>query len=183
MRKGNFISTYKNIEFYPLDPKEEEIHIEDIAHALAFTCRGNGHVKSFYSVGQHSICCSLEARHRGFSSRVQLGALLHDASEAYISDITRPVKRELGNYLEIEANLQKVIYEAYGLGDLTQEEIVQIKLIDDAMLKYEMAGLMDFYDIDAEKVVVEYDLSFEPMEKVENKFLKLFEELTIKHNI
>lgn len=180
MRKGNFISTYKNIEFYPLDPKIEEVSIEDIAHALAYTCRGNGHVKNFYSVGQHSICCAVEAKNRGYSTRVQLGALLHDGSEAYISDITRPVKRELGNYLEIEANLQKVIYEAYGLGDLTEKEVIEIKLIDDAMLKYEMAGLMDFYDIEAEKVVEEYDLSFEDMKKVEERFLRLFQELINK---
>lgn len=177
MRKGNFISTYKNIEFYPLDPIQEEIDIIDIAHALSLTCRGNGHVKNFYSVGQHSICCALEAKHRNFSKRVQLGCLLHDGSEAYISDITRPVKRELGNYLEIEENLQRVIYETYNLGDLSEEEVKQIKLVDDAMLKYEMAGLMDFYDIEAEKVLEEYDLSFVPMDKVEDKFLSLYKDL------
>lgn len=62
MRVGNNIYTYSEVDFYPLDPKKEEVKIEDIAHALSLICRGNGHLKHFYSVGQHCINCTLEAK-------------------------------------------------------------------------------------------------------------------------
>ena len=96
------IKTYTGIMFDPLNPNADLINIADIAHALSMLCRANGHFKSFYSVGQHSINCMNEARTRNYSQRVQLACLLHDASEAYLSDITRPVKAELPRYREIE---------------------------------------------------------------------------------
>lgn len=98
----SYILTYKRKEFYPLEPKVEDIDIEDIAHALSLLCRANGHFKHFYSVGLHSLNCAKEAQARGYSERVMLGCLLHDGSEAYLADITRPVKRHLQKYLEIE---------------------------------------------------------------------------------
>lgn len=93
MRNGLHINTFTGIHFYPLDPKITEIKTEDIAHALSLICRANGHCSHFYSVAQHSLNCAEEAKIRDYSTRVQLGCLLHDASEAYISDITRPVKK------------------------------------------------------------------------------------------
>ena len=80
--------------------KTADVSLKDIVHALSLLCWGGGHIKYFYSVAQHSINCMKEAR--GWSKRVQLACLLHDASEAYISDIIRPVKIYLFNYLEIE---------------------------------------------------------------------------------
>ena len=64
--------------------------------------RANGHCSHFYSFAQHSIHYYKEAKSRGYSERVQLGCLLHDASESYISDLTRPVKRNLPEYFAIE---------------------------------------------------------------------------------
>ena len=81
------IMTYTKKMFDPLCPDAELIDIEDIAHALSMLCRANGHFKSFYSVAQHSINCMKEARASGYSGRIQLGCLLHDASEAYLSDV------------------------------------------------------------------------------------------------
>jgi uncharacterized protein len=92
MTRENAILTYTNTLFYPLAPRPDEVKVEDIAHALSQMCRANGHFKTFYSVAQHSINCAQEARARGLSNRIQLACLLHDASEAYISDITRPVE-------------------------------------------------------------------------------------------
>ena len=73
------ILTHSKIMFDPLHPEAELIEITDIAHALSMLCRANGHFQSFYSVGQHCINCMLEAKARGYSERVQLGCLLHDA--------------------------------------------------------------------------------------------------------
>ena len=89
------ITTFSKVQMNPLCPKQEEIRIEDIAHAQSLMTRANGHFPEFYSVGQHSIACAREAIARNYSSRVVLACLLHDGSEAYLSDITRPVKGEL----------------------------------------------------------------------------------------
>ena len=99
------IKTYTGIMIDPLHPDADQIVITDIAHALSMLCRANGHFKSFYSVGQHSINCIQEAKARGYSRKVQLACLLHDASEAYLSDVTRPVKAELPRYRETLSQL------------------------------------------------------------------------------
>jgi len=91
------ITTYTGEDFKPLSPDAKQIHIEDIAHALSLMCRANGHFVRFYSIAQHSINCAIEAKARGLSVKVQTACLLHDGSEAYLLDITRPVKEHLPN--------------------------------------------------------------------------------------
>lgn len=137
------IKTYTGVMFDPLNPNLELIDILDIAHALSMLCRANGHFRSFYSVGQHCINCMKEAAARGYSERVQLACLLHDASEAYLSDVTRPVKQELPRYLEIEKPLQDAIWLKYLGNPLSREEYAQVFEIDDVMLYHEFLSLMD----------------------------------------
>lgn len=177
MRNGKSINTYSGIEFWPLDPREEEIEIVDIAHALSLLCRGNGHLKHFYSVAQHSIRCAKEAEVRSYSKRVQLACLLHDGSEAYISDITRPVKALLDDYLEVEEELQRTIYIKYGLEDMTDEENRLVKLIDDTILVKEMKELMGIDREWSESLNGDYSYDFEPFDKVEKEFVELFKVL------
>lgn len=141
MKRENAILTYTNTLFYPLAPQADEVKLEDIAHALSQMCRANGHFKSFYSVAQHSINCAREAQARGWADKVQLACLLHDASEAYISDITRPVKYYLDDYKKIEQHLQNVIYEKFGIKELSHEECGQIGDIDNALLHHEFEQL------------------------------------------
>ena len=136
------ILTYTKKMFDPLHPDVELIDIEDIAHALSMLCRANGHFRSFYSVAQHSINCMKEAKARGCSERIQLACLLHDASEAYLSDVTRPVKAELPRYKEIEAPLQEIIWNKWLCEPLTEEERKLVFDIDDAILVHEFLNLM-----------------------------------------
>ena len=78
--------TASGLGFDPEDPKPEAIVIEDIAHALSNICRFGGHTGSFYSVAQHSVLVSLHT-----NAKFARAGLMHDASEAYIGDIIRPV--------------------------------------------------------------------------------------------
>lgn len=135
------ILTYTNVTMYPLAPKESDFRIEDIAHALSLMTRANGHFKRFFSVAQHCIHCSLEGENRGYDDRLCLALLLHDATEAYISDLTRPVKCSLMDYNEIEDQLQIVLFRAFGLGALSAEDQKLISVIDDDMLYYEFEEL------------------------------------------
>ena len=165
--------------FDPLHPDVDLIDIEDIAHALSMLCRANGHFLNFYSVGQHSINCAREAEARGYSRKVQLACLLHDASEAYLSDVTRPVKAELPKYKEIEEPLQEMLWNMWLGIPLTGEEQTQVFEIDDAILLHEFLHLMDAKIAEEiPEIFSKPEFSFTGFEQCAQEFLRLFDELT-----
>lgn len=169
------IMTYTKKMFDPLRPKTELIDIIDIAHSLSMLCRANGHFRSFYSVGQHCINCAREAKARGYSARLQLACLLHDASEAYLSDVTRPVKAELPRYKEIEEPLQELLWNTWLDAPLTKQEQAQVFEIDDAILLHEFLHLMDAKIADEiPEIYSEPEFSFTGFEQCAQEFLELF---------
>jgi len=101
-RCGSFMQTATGRKYWPLDPRPDEVFIEDIAHSLSLQCRYAGHVLRFYSVAEHSVLIArhLAAKH---APDVALAGLLHDAPEAYCVDVPRPLKPYLANYKDIEA--------------------------------------------------------------------------------
>ena len=95
-------------------PQAESIRIEDIAHATSFLCRGSGQANYFFPVARHCVYCAREAMAQGFSREVVLACLLHDASEAYMTDVPKPIKDNLiPQYREYEDKLLDVIYEKF----------------------------------------------------------------------
>lgn len=173
------IMTCSHKMFDPLAPEPELIDIADIAHSLSMLCRANGHFRSFYSVGMHCINCAREAMARGYSRKVQLACLTHDASEAYLSDVTRPVKQELPRYREIEEPLQDAIWQKFLGEPLTEEENRLVFLIDDHILENEFPALMgaQLYDtVPALSSVPQFE--FQSFQATEQEFLELFRELT-----
>ena len=173
MKKGEYITTFTGTKFYIIDPHIDDINELDIAHALSLTCRANGHFKHFYSVAQHSMNCFEEAKARGYSKRVQLACLLHDGSEAYISDITRPLKVHLPQYLEIEKTIQSKVYEKFGISNLTNEELKQIADVDDVALYYEFEALHNMIIwSDKPAKYADFNFEFRNMQEVENEFLE-----------
>lgn len=130
----SWMQTYTGKQFDLVDIQIDLIDIQDIAHSLSLICRYNGHCLKFYSVAQHSVLCSRMVRGRNN----KLWCLLHDAAEAYIGDITRPVKQ---------------IYPVKNLEDKILEKIAEkfalpfpmpslIKHIDNTMLATEAPQLM-----------------------------------------
>jgi hypothetical protein len=119
-----------------------------------------------------------EAHARGYSARVQLGCLLHDASEAYLSDITRPVKPLLKEYLSIEASLQNKIFDKWIFPCLSEEERKQVFEIDDSILYHEFLCMMQMRISDDEPMLVSHpDFAFTDFKQVENAFITSFEAL------
>ncbi len=174
------IKTISGIMIDPTAPTAEQIQIEDIAHALSMLCRANGHFKDFYSVGQHCIHCAQEAAARGYSFRVQLGCLLHDGSEAYLSDVTRPVKQVLPLYLEIEGPLQNAIWNKW-VPELTSEEIRSIFQIDDELLYNEFLALGDMALVDPiPDLMTKPQFGFIGFQRTKEEYLRLFAELIEK---
>lgn len=114
-----FIETRFGTKFPFLNPSVDDIDVKDIAFSLANQCRFNGHVP-FFSVAEHSV--AVAAR---LPPHLQLAGLLHDAAEAYLSDIPSPIKAYLPDYQEMEERVQKVIYAAFNvvLSDADKTEI------------------------------------------------------------
>ncbi len=115
-------------------PSVDEVDIKDIAAALSKQCRFNGHCDDFYSVAQHCVMGVLMARHLGMSLQIQREFLLHDATEAYLGDVIRPVKRELPLYQEMEQTFWGVISKKFGLPEVHSSEVHDL---DNYMLVWE----------------------------------------------
>jgi hypothetical protein len=117
-RLGGWIQTFSGTQFWPTDPRAGEIHLVDIAHALSNQCRFSGHCKRFYSVAEHSVEVSVVAEHMsdGDLTAARWG-LLHDAAEAYLVDLPRPIKySDVGlGYREAEACVALCVAERFGL--------------------------------------------------------------------
>jgi uncharacterized protein len=133
-RVGDWMQTYTGRAFWPLDPRPEEIDPLDIAHALGMLCRYGGHVRRFYSVAEHCVLMS-----RAVAPEFALWALLHDATEAYLVDVPRPIKHYLPDYVAIEHRLMAVICERFGL-DATEPP--EVKDADNRILLDERAKLL-----------------------------------------
>lgn len=170
--RSDWIATYTGGVFWPLAPRREDVKLSDIAHALSHLCRFAGHTREFYSVAQHSVLVSHLCR----PEDARWG-LLHDASEAYLSDIVAPLKRSggLSGYREIETRVQLVIAQAFNL-PLT--EPVSVKAADQALLRIEQRDLMTMPTVVNVDVPSRYGrLVPLPPAEAERQFLARFWEL------
>ncbi len=130
----DWIQTWTGKAFRPLDPDPGSIDIRDIAHALSLLCRFNGHCHGFYSVAEHCVRIS-----HAVPPQHALWGLLHDAAEAYISDLPRPIKRQIPAFGSFEDDLLGRIMEHFGLPGTMPAEV---KRADDVLLATEMRDLM-----------------------------------------
>lgn len=130
----NYMETYSGGVYFPAAPRAQDVRIIDIAHHLSMLCRFTGAVRTFYSVAEHSVHVShiVPPEHA-------LAGLMHDAAEAYLNDVNRPLKQNLGDYKKIEALNWRAIAPCFGLPlDIPQ----CIHDADNAMLLVERARLM-----------------------------------------
>lgn len=174
--------TYTGRKFHLAEPTIEEVDREDIAHALSNVCRFTGHTKFFYSVGTHSILCADQARKDGMTTKIQLYCLLHDASEAYLTDVNRPLKSLIERmYCPLEDEVSSVIFEHFGLPQPTDEEWKTVKHYDDFMLANEIGQLM----MNADEFGIEpiYNGVYLPRfgnVHVKNRFIEILEQLLVE---
>lgn len=138
--RGQPMQVYRRASpFFPLDPHPEDLDLSAIAHALSLQCRFGGHIREFYSVAQHCI----EVSH--LCENYPLEGLMHDASEAYLGDIVKPLKSLFPAYAEGEAKMEQAIASRWGLAWPWPEEVKRADLV---MLSTEKRDLLDPSDQD-----------------------------------
>jgi 5'-deoxynucleotidase YfbR-like HD superfamily hydrolase len=175
-----WIITYTGLKFYHLNPQPEMVRIEDIAHSLSQLCRWTGHTRYFYSVAQHSVLGSYIC-----PTEYALEFLLHDASEAYLGDMNRPLKHFTAAgpaYLQIEEPVERAIFKKFGLpypmSDVVKKYDVQMLYAEKAQLmniteatQYE-ANKWGTDETEANVLIQEWTPKF-----AETEFLRRFNEL------
>ena len=169
--RGDWMQTFTGRKFYPMAPRPEDVDIVDIAHSLAMQCRYNGHVSRFYSVAEHCVLMS-----EVIEPEFALWALLHDATEAYVGDMVRPLKLNMPEYRAVEDRVEFAIAERFGL---PLPMPTRVKEVDTAILLNERRALLsDSYpwSTDGELLNVEIH-GWEPT-SAEARYLARFDLLT-----
>jgi hypothetical protein len=130
----SWIQTFTGRQFFPAAPRAMDIDIRDIAHSLAMQCRFNGHCARFYSVAEHSVRVS-----RAVGLAWAMWGLLHDAAEAYVGDLPRPVKQQLPAFSTMEDRILREIVSRFGLSWPMPDAVREA---DDMLLVTECRDLM-----------------------------------------
>lgn len=175
-RKGDWIQTYSGKQFWPFDPRAEDVSLYDIAHALSMQCRYGGHVAYFYSVAEHCVILS-----HAVPEHLAMQALMHDAAEAYLVDVPRPIKRSLEKYYEIERGIEQVVMPHFNLpwpiDPLVMEYDTRILTDERAQL---MKGGAHAWETDREPLGITVH-NWEPL-RAEMEFMARFAELDMKRS-
>lgn len=139
--KAAWVETFTGRQVFPLNPNVADIDLEDIAHGLSQICRFTGQTSEFWSVAQHSLLVDMliTADYGEADTEMRLAALLHDATEAYLSDIARPLKLCMPQYKEDEARLESVIAKRFNIAYPWPKAI---KMADTVALTIEAYELM-----------------------------------------
>lgn len=185
--KPTHITTYTGKQFDFLNPKPEDICIEDIAHALACINRFRGHTRIPYSVAEHCVRASYVPVGN------PLDNLLHDAAEAYIGDVPTPQKQNMGWnfyngeckwfdgpwFFEVENDILICIYTALGLD---YEKAQDIHQADKIMLATEIRDIMptghDYVFLDPNIKPLPHKIKPWSWKYAETEYLRRYKELT-----
>jgi hypothetical protein len=130
----SWCQTFTGKQFWPLEPNSQDVCLEDIAHALALQCRFNGHCRCFYSIAEHSLRVT-----QILPPELQLLGLFHDAAEAYVGDMVRPLKRQLPAFEVAEREVWAVLAAKFGLPESLPREVVHA---DNTLLATEARDIM-----------------------------------------
>lgn len=154
-KQGFFLQTYSGHAFYPKEGKISKIEIDDVAHALSNICRYNGHCRKFYSVAEHSVLVSRIIRAMWPEDLEAIWAgLLHDATEAYVGDVTTPLKITMPQFMALEDSIALDIAKKFKI-KWTKRTVERVKLADMTALSTEARNL--FKDVSKWSTIKTYE--------------------------
>ncbi|ERG97578.1 MAG: hypothetical protein J07HQX50_01605 [Haloquadratum sp. J07HQX50] len=162
------VETYTGGGFDLFAPDPADVALEDTAARLAHTCRFGGHCREFYSVAHHSLHVSAELFDA--SACLRLLGLLHDASEAYLGDIPRPLKAAHDVFERIESDILDAVWASFDGGSQTDDEWDRIMAADDRLLAYEVSYLLKGGDWAGDPPDRMYELQSDDIQWVRDKF-------------
>ena len=168
--RGPYMRMYSGLRFWPFSPRTEDMCIEDVAHHLAMQVRFNGAVKDHYSVAEHCVIGSYLVRPED-----AFEFLMHDAAEAWLGDLIRPLKHDtvLGDeYKKIEESVERQVRQKWGLNEITPSNV---KRVDDIMCELEKKQVYRWCEVYYRTPPVR--LQFWSWREAEWKFLARFYEL------
>lgn len=160
------VETYTGNQFDVLNPDPGDVDLRDVAAGLAHTCRFGGQCQHFYSVAQHSLHVSHELP----DPRLQLFGLFHDAGEAYVGDVPRPIKARLGEFERIEERILDAVWEAFELDPPTDDEWERVMAADDRLLAYEATSLLEDGEWAGHSPDLGYTLRADSIDTVRDQF-------------
>lgn len=169
-----WIMTHCQIKFDLLYPTVEMVDIKDIAHALSHICRFTGHTDPFYSVAAHSLACSFYTA--SDDPIVMLQALMHDSAEAYIGDISSPMKAFIPEIRALEERIRSVIFDRYCIPFVLDPAV---HAADREMLRTEAKLFSIAWESETVNASLCDDLTYfyKPPHKIERMFLERFDYL------
>lgn len=173
---GDWIGTHLGGKFWPLDPHPDDVHIGDIAHALSQQCRYTGHSFRPYSVAEHSILVSSFC-----PPEFALEGLLHDAAEAYLADVARPVKHRIKGLVEIEDRIHQAICTKFNLPFPISPQVKDIDnriLADEREVLFPRSNVYDWFSGWGEPKKLGCDIACLPANAAEVAFIMEFYRLT-----
>lgn len=156
------ITTFTGKTVNVFEPDMNVIDIKDIAHALSNLCRFGGHTRQFYSVAEHSVRVARELNSRS----LQLTALLHDAAEAYLVDMPRPVKKYIAGYEMMENRVMEAIARRFKIQFPLPKQVIDA---DNMLLEREYDELLAPDPVTHRHCLLPED--------AEHEFLKLYNNL------
>jgi 5'-deoxynucleotidase YfbR-like HD superfamily hydrolase len=177
-KRPGLILTSNGNQFDVANPSADDVDVEVIAHALSNACRFGNQTRSFYSVAQHSVIVSVLV-----PDFLELPALLHDATEAYLHDLPRPVKALLPEYKVLEARLARVIAKAFQLPkNIFEHPIIKqmdskLQAMEAQVLMENPAAVYEWCGGRPDQTIFDIDNTFKPMTPLESKrfFLTRYE--------
>ncbi|AEH38047.1 hypothetical protein [Halopiger xanaduensis] len=169
------IETYSGCGFDVFDPDPDDVRLLDIAAGLAHACRFGGHCRRFYSVAHHSIHVSRELP--ADSPRLQLLGLLHDAGEAYVGDVPRPLKARFESFERVEERVLDAVWTAFDIEPPTDDEWDRVMAADDRLLAYEADRILEDGSWAGRAPDLEYDLRSDSFDAIRERFVSRGEAL------
>lgn len=169
------VETYTGGQFDLFNPKPDDVRLQDIAAGLAHTCRFGGHCENFYSVAHHSIHVSHELPIE--DPRLQLIGLLHDAGEAYLGDIPRPLKAKHDTFERTEELILAAVWDSFNIDSPTEDEWERVMAADDRLLAYEATNILTGGEWADSSPELEYDLKSTPIDPIREQFMSRTETL------